>query len=666
MSYFSFDAPLSRLTVARAESVNALFQQISDSFDLLVPPDLLSSGSVNFAVAGGTANAIELPVPIAPASYEVGGSVRFIVTAANTGPVTINVGGVGVRSVLRPGGEPLEAGDFSVGQIVDCGYDGSAYRVTGFVGSDLAAAAASAAEAAASAAAVAPVIPYLTDVSDVAAEIASVALVATNLATFQAVAAIAEEVGAVSAISADVQNVNAEMADVQTVAVNIADVNTAAATVTGAGLAAQIGTVAGLSAEVASLGAISADISAVSAIDSDVTTVAANLADVTNYSDTWLGPKAVAPTTRNDGSALVAGDAYFDTVAGAPRYWTGATFIAASGAGLLQIANNLSDIADVGAAVTNLGLENAVLSSRSVNAGSGMDGGGNLTGDISLSLSAATEARLVKADDAVPKSRVIGSGDGIWGGGNLTTNRTLRVDDTVVRTSRLINAGTGLSGGGDLGEDRTLRLNSTTTASLEKADTAVQPTLRIDTGFGISGGGPLNGDREFELNFSAQTSLGKADTAVQPARKISTGSGLTGGGDLGSDRTLSVNSTVVRTTREIETGTGLEGGGPLSQDLTITLAPEHRMTEANVAEQLAKIQAGEIGGTCLMRYDGADVGVIGPNETTSGSNLRYTEGSGGTNGPTGGSGTTWRCMGRSASGIFDSPEVKTTTWKRIS
>jgi hypothetical protein len=49
---------------------------------------------------------------------------------------------------------------------------------------------------------------------------------------------------------------------------------------------------------------------------SKVNTVAANITDVTNYADTYLGPKASPPTTRNDGSALRVGDLYFNTTSG--------------------------------------------------------------------------------------------------------------------------------------------------------------------------------------------------------------------------------------------------------------------------------------------------------------------------------------------------------------
>jgi len=44
----------------------------------------------------------------------------------------------------------------------------------------------------------------------------------------------------------------------------------------------------------------------------DVNTIADNITDVTYFADRYQGDKAVAPTLRNDGSALAPGDLYFD------------------------------------------------------------------------------------------------------------------------------------------------------------------------------------------------------------------------------------------------------------------------------------------------------------------------------------------------------------------
>jgi hypothetical protein len=194
------------------------------------------------------------------------------------------------------------------------------------------------------------------DLAAVAAIDSDVATVAGIAAAVSTVAADGTDIGAVAAISADIQSVAAIDADVSTVAGISADV-TAVAGIDALDLAAvaaidtDITTVAGISANVTTVAGISADVTAVAGINiadliavadidteittvagisADITTVATNVSDITNFSDVYLGAATSNPATRNDSSALQAGDLYFNTSVTEMRVYTGSAWVAAT------------------------------------------------------------------------------------------------------------------------------------------------------------------------------------------------------------------------------------------------------------------------------------------------------------------------------------------------
>ena len=75
----------------------------------------------------------------------------------------------------------------------------------------------------------------------------------------------------------------------------------------------------------------------------------------------YLGAKSSAPTTDNQGNALITGALYFDSTTGNMKVWNGSAWIDAyaSLSGALIKTNNLSDLDNVGTARTNLGLGTA-------------------------------------------------------------------------------------------------------------------------------------------------------------------------------------------------------------------------------------------------------------------------------------------------------------------
>ena len=120
--------------------------------------------------------------------------------------------------------------------------------------------------------------------------------------------------------------------------------------VTSASNAATSETNAASSASAASSSASSASASADAALSA-----------LDSFDDRYLGQKTSNPTVDNDGNALIAGALYFNTTDSVMKVYEGSVWVAAyaslSGA-LLQV-NNLSDVANVIASRTNLGLGTA-------------------------------------------------------------------------------------------------------------------------------------------------------------------------------------------------------------------------------------------------------------------------------------------------------------------
>jgi hypothetical protein len=89
----------------------------------------------------------------------------------------------------------------------------------------------------------------------------------------------------------------------------------------------------------------------------------AALAALDSFDDRYLGQKAADPVTDNDGNTLVAGALYFNNQDNVMKVYEGSVWVAAyaSLSGALLVNNNLSDVASVSAARTNLGLGTAAV-----------------------------------------------------------------------------------------------------------------------------------------------------------------------------------------------------------------------------------------------------------------------------------------------------------------
>ena len=56
-------------------------------------------------------------------------TIQFIVVSNNTGPVTINLNGLGAKALTKVGSTPLSSGDLQAGAAVICSYDGTEWQL---------------------------------------------------------------------------------------------------------------------------------------------------------------------------------------------------------------------------------------------------------------------------------------------------------------------------------------------------------------------------------------------------------------------------------------------------------------------------------------------------------------------------------------------------------
>ena len=84
-------------------------------------------------VAGGTADAatLTLPAGVTVTAYVAGHTYRFKAQSSNTGPMTVNVAGLGAKTIVKHGNAPLSSGDIQAGQVVEIVYDGTNFNRVG-------------------------------------------------------------------------------------------------------------------------------------------------------------------------------------------------------------------------------------------------------------------------------------------------------------------------------------------------------------------------------------------------------------------------------------------------------------------------------------------------------------------------------------------------------
>lgn len=78
----------------------------------------------------GSSNAYALTYAGAPTAYSKGIRYAFWANHTNTGAATLNINGLGARSILEPDGTAVIAGQIVNGTTVTVEYDGTNFRMT--------------------------------------------------------------------------------------------------------------------------------------------------------------------------------------------------------------------------------------------------------------------------------------------------------------------------------------------------------------------------------------------------------------------------------------------------------------------------------------------------------------------------------------------------------
>lgn len=206
--YYDYATPLTAGGLARAADVNARFRELEPAFEKLPSPTKIQQGRITYCVDTGAANALVASLDFPPSEYTAGIELTVKVAATNTGVSTLNLNGLGVKTIKRVDGSALSAGDLTAGYIVKLVYDGTDFRLLG--ASEAAASSSATAAAASAAAAAASETNAATSATNAATSATNAATSATNAAN-SATAAAQSATDAANAVSGYVAKAGSTM-----------------------------------------------------------------------------------------------------------------------------------------------------------------------------------------------------------------------------------------------------------------------------------------------------------------------------------------------------------------------------------------------------------------------------------------------------------------------
>lgn len=132
MAQVLVDKPI-QLSAPGADAKIEGIKSVTQSQDA-VSAEVVQKSSLTFALASGTPNALLINLSPAISAYVPGQMLSFQAAQANSGAITINVNGLGARSIKKNGSSDLAANDLKPGQMVAIIYDGVNFQMISQLG----------------------------------------------------------------------------------------------------------------------------------------------------------------------------------------------------------------------------------------------------------------------------------------------------------------------------------------------------------------------------------------------------------------------------------------------------------------------------------------------------------------------------------------------------
>jgi hypothetical protein len=122
-----------QLTGSGSDAKVSGIDNVSASKDA-VSAEVVQSNALSYAAAAGAVNTFTVTLAPALTAYSVGQAVTFKANLANTASASVNVNGLGAKTIKKNGDADLAANDIKINQFVTVVYDGTNFQMVSQLG----------------------------------------------------------------------------------------------------------------------------------------------------------------------------------------------------------------------------------------------------------------------------------------------------------------------------------------------------------------------------------------------------------------------------------------------------------------------------------------------------------------------------------------------------